>query len=154
MKPAVLLFAMIVAMAPIGANAQSAGQIVSPTISRETPRIVSDSISNAAKDALKTDPKSDEMKEKAEKKGFTFPYLYDESQQIADKFGATYTPEFFVANADRKIVYMGAMDDNSNPTKVTRHYLHQALAAALTGTEAEVKETVAVGCRIRVKRRR
>ena len=50
------------------------------------------------------------MKEKAKEKGFPFAYLYDESQQIARDYGAKYTPQFFVLDADQKIAYMGAMD--------------------------------------------
>src|SRR5262249_14201064 len=59
------------------------------------------------------DDRLDAMKKKAEKKKFTFPYLYDETQKIARDYGATYTPEFFVLTKDRKIAYMGAMDDRT-----------------------------------------
>ena len=55
------------------------------------------------------------MKERSDAKGFPFPYLFDESQQIAKSYGAITTPEFFVLDRDRKVVYMGGMDDNSNP---------------------------------------
>ena len=94
------------------------------------------------------------MQTRAKEKGFAFPYLYDESQQIAKAYGATRTPEFFVLNKERKIVYMGAMDDNSNAEKVTKSYLKPAIAAALAGNTPEVNETVAVGCLIRFKRER
>ncbi len=96
----------------------------------------------------------DEMKKRAQAKGFTFPYLFDESQEIAKEFGAGATPEFFVLNRDRKIVYMGAMDDSPTPRKVTRQYVVQAVEAALAGEPLEVKETVPIGCRIRFERRR
>lgn len=96
----------------------------------------------------------DKMKERAEAKGFTFPYLYDESQQIAKRFGAIFTPEFFVLDRDRKIVYMGAMDDNSDPSEAQTNYLEPAVAAALKQSQPDVKETVARGCRIRYKRER
>jgi len=94
------------------------------------------------------------MKEKAEAKGFKFPYLFDETQQIAKGYGAGFTPEFFVLNKDRKIVYMGAMDDSPNPDKVKRRYLDEAVAAALAGKLPKVKETVPIGCRIRIERTR
>jgi peroxiredoxin len=96
----------------------------------------------------------DNMKKRATKKGFTFPYLYDGSQQIAKDYGATYTPEFFVLDKNRKIVYMGAMDDNSEANKVTKRYVDDAVAAALQGKLPAVKETVAVGCTVRYKRQR
>ena len=55
------------------------------------------------------------MSERAKEKGFPFLYLFDESQKIARDFGAMYTPEFFVIDKDRKIVYMGAMDEKAPP---------------------------------------
>ncbi len=67
------------------------------------------------------------MQARAKEKGFVFPYLYDDSQEIAKAYGATRTPEFFVLDAERKIVYMGAMDDNSNAEKVTKQYLEPAV---------------------------
>lgn len=94
------------------------------------------------------------MKERAEKKGFPFPYLFDETQVIAQKYGANYTPEFFVLNKGRRIVYMGAMDDSSNAEKVKTRYLEPAVSAALSGVKPEVAETVAIGCRVRYERKR
>lgn len=94
------------------------------------------------------------MKAKAQEKKFTFPYLYDESQQIAKNYGATRTPEFFVLDQDRKVVYMGALDDNTDASKVTRHYVADAIEAALKGKPAPVAETVPIGCGIRFVRER
>ncbi|MFT5324670.1 MAG: peroxiredoxin [Planctomycetaceae bacterium] len=94
------------------------------------------------------------MKEKAKAKGFKFPYLFDETQQIAKDYGAGFTPEFFVLNKDRKVVYMGAMDDSPNADKVKRRYVDEAVAAALAGNLPEVRETVPIGCRIRIERTR
>jgi peroxiredoxin len=94
------------------------------------------------------------MKAKAEAKGFKFPYLFDETQQIAKDFGAGFTPEFFVLSKDRKVVYMGAMDDSPNADKVKRRYVDEAVAAALAGNLPEVRETVPIGCRIRIERTR
>ena len=96
----------------------------------------------------------DEMAKRAKAKDFTFPYLFDESQEIAKEFGAGATPEFFVLNRDRKIVYMGAMDDSPNAKKVTRRHVEEAVIAALAGRQPEIKETVPIGCRIRFERRR
>ena len=94
------------------------------------------------------------MKKRASEKKFPFPYLYDESQRVARDYGAVFTPEFFVLNKDRRVVYMGAMDDNTQPDKVTQQYLQDAVEAALKGTAPETTETPAVGCRIRYARRR
>ena len=94
----------------------------------------------------------EKMKARAEEKGFPFPYLYDESQKIAKDFGAQFTPEFFVLSAERKVVYMGAMDDNSEPDKVTKTYLQPAVDAALKGAKPEKAETRAIGCRVRFVR--
>ena len=94
------------------------------------------------------------MKARAKDKGFVFPYLFDETQEIAKAYGATRTPEFFVLNSERKVVYMGAMDDNSTADKVMKKYVEPAIAAALAGNVPEVKETIAIGCNIRFARRR
>lgn len=94
----------------------------------------------------------DEMKKRAKAKGFQFPYLFDETQKIAREFGATYTPEFFVLNKDRKIVYMGAMDDSTDPKKVKLHYVQSAIDGVLSDKPIEKKETVAIGCRVRYER--
>lgn len=110
--------------------------------------VVAINVNNVEADKL---PK---MRERAELKGFNFPYLYDESQKIARQFGANFTPEFFVLNAERKIAYMGGMDDNSDPTKVTVNYLDPAIEAVLAGHAPETSETVARGCRVRYQRER
>jgi hypothetical protein len=94
------------------------------------------------------------MKVRAEEKQFPYAYLFDETQQIAKDFGATYTPEFFILNKDRKIAYMGGMDDNSDPRRVTERYLEPALVAVLAGKEPPKVETVARGCTIRYARER
>ncbi len=94
------------------------------------------------------------MKERAEAKGFDFPYLYDESQKIGKAFGAAFTPEFFLLDKQRKVIYMGGMDDNSDPAVVKHHYLTAAVEAALAGRPIETTETTAIGCRVRYARER
>lgn len=94
------------------------------------------------------------MRQRAELKGFPFPYLFDESQEIGRQFGANFTPEFFVLDKDRKVVYMGGMDDNSDPTKVTVNYLDPAIEAVVAGKQPESPETVPRGCRVRYRRQR
>jgi peroxiredoxin len=96
----------------------------------------------------------DKMKQRATEKGFPFPFLYDETQKIGRLYGAMYTPEFFVLDKERKVVYMGAMDDRDNAALVKTHFLEDAVAAALKGQKAAVNETLARGCRIRYPRKR
>ena len=96
----------------------------------------------------------DAMKERAKEKGFNFPYLYDDTQQIAQKYGAGYTPEFFVLNEKRQVVYMGAFDDSPDATKVKKQWVEIAIAATKSGEEIKTPETIAIGCRIRFERRR
>ena len=94
----------------------------------------------------------DAMTKRAKKKKFPFAYLYDPSQQIAKKYGANYTPEFFVLDRDRKVVYLGSMDDKGPPAAATVSHLEAAVKAALAGEKAPTGETLARGCRIRFHR--
>lgn len=94
------------------------------------------------------------MKKRADDRKFKFPYLYDESQQIAKTFGAVRTPEFFVLNKERRIVYMGAMDDNTKVDQVKTRYLNDAITATLNGQPITTTETPPVGCAIRYVRER
>lgn len=106
----------------------------------------------------------DKMIERATARKFNFTYLFDESQQIARRYGATGTPEFFLLSRAaqgegstapvRTILYMGAMDDHSLRTQVTKQYLVDALEAALAGKPPPLGETYAHGCRIRFARER
>ena len=91
------------------------------------------------------------MKVRAQKKKFTFPYLYDPSQEIARKYGAMFTPEFFVLDKDRKVIYTGAMDNKTPPGEPNSLYLESAIEAALAGKSIATTETsAAAGCRIRL----
>lgn len=96
----------------------------------------------------------EEMKARSKSQGFNFAYLFDETQQIARDYGATYTPEFFVLDAQRKIAYMGALDDSPAADKVKEQYVAEALTALLQGKQPPTTETVAIGCRIRLERKR
>jgi peroxiredoxin len=93
-----------------------------------------------------------ELKKRAEAKKFPFIYLYDDTQRIAKDYGATYTPEFFVLNKERKVVYMGGLDDNSSEKFAKRKFLESALDAVMAGKKPETGETVAIGCMIRYER--
>lgn len=94
------------------------------------------------------------MKQKAKEKAFQFPYLFDESQQIAKDYGAKRTPEFFVLDQDRNVVYMGALDDSPEGKKVSKRYVEMAVDLTLAGDKVKLEETVPVGCAIRFERSR
>ncbi|MFO0805431.1 MAG: thioredoxin family protein [Gemmataceae bacterium] len=106
--------------------------------------VVAINVNTAKEDALPA------MKMRAEKKRFNYPYLHDASQEIARKYGAKYTPEFFVLDKDRKIAYMGAMDDKSPPGEAKAKHLEAAVKAVLDGKKASTAETsAAAGCGIK-----
>lgn len=98
----------------------------------------------------------DLMKVRAKEKGFTFPYLLDEGQTIYPQYGATKTPHVFILQKEegKNIVkYIGAIDDNyEDATKVSEKYVEKAVDALLAGKAIEQKETVAIGCSIKVKK--
>ena len=79
---------------------------------KEKVSLVAINVNTISEDSL------DAMKKKADKKKFSFEYLYDETQEIAKKYGATRTPEFFVLNRDRKIAFMGSLDDKTKVEEV------------------------------------
>jgi peroxiredoxin len=93
--------------------------------------------------------KLDKMKERAKEKKYDFPYLYDASQKIGKDYGAKVTPHVFVLDKDRKLAYMGAIDDNMDEKKVKKHLLSDALDALLAGKEPTEKVTKQFGCGIK-----
>ena len=90
----------------------------------------------------------DAMKKRAADKGFNFPYLYDASQKIGRDYGATVTPHVFVLDKNRKIAYVGAVDDRQEADKVKTHYLRDALDALLAGKAPPQAVTQQFGCGI------
>jgi peroxiredoxin len=91
------------------------------------------------------------MQERAREKGFNFDYLRDEDQTLARALGSERTPEVFVFDRDRRLVYHGAIDDNREEDAVTQSYLRDALDAVLAGRAPEVAETPPVGCTVKWK---
>ncbi|HDS74802.1 MAG TPA: thioredoxin family protein [Firmicutes bacterium] len=81
--------------------------------------------------------------------GFTFPILKDEGNVIADRFGASFTPEIYVVSPDGVILYHGRIDDSRNPDRIESHDLANALDAILTGRPIDPAETRAFGCTIK-----
>jgi peroxiredoxin len=93
----------------------------------------------------------EQMKARAEKLGFPFDYLFDESQSLAHALGAERTPEVFLFDKGRRLRYHGAIDDSRDDNAVTRSYLREAIDALLAGEEPPTAETEAVGCTVKWK---
>jgi peroxiredoxin len=93
----------------------------------------------------------EEMQKRSSSEGFAFDYLYDEPQEIARRLGAERTPEVFLYDRDRRLVYHGAIDDSRDEGGVSQQYLRDALDAVLAGQEPAVGETPAVGCTLNWK---
>ncbi len=94
----------------------------------------------------------DNMKKRAQEKGYPFPYLFDESQDVARSYGAQRTPEIFLFDSEWKLVYHGAPDDNwEDESKVMRNYIKAAIEAILNGKKPSIQETKPVGCTIKWK---
>lgn len=94
----------------------------------------------------------DKMKERAQERGFNFPYLFDATQQSGRAYGAAVTPHVFVLDANRKIAYQGAVDDNMKADKVQKRYLRDAVDALLAGKKPATDLTDAVGCSIKYEK--
>jgi peroxiredoxin len=93
--------------------------------------------------------KLDKMQERAKEKGFNFPYLYDASQKIGKDLNARVTPEFYVFDKNRKLVYWGSMDNSQNPANATTNYLASAIEATLKGETVTTSQTKAFGCSVK-----
>lgn len=92
----------------------------------------------------------DDMKEYAKGQSYNWPYVVDDNSAMADIFGATRTPECFLFNANNKLVYHGAIDNNeSSPEEVTRKHLVIAIDEMLAGKNISVTTTRSVGCTIK-----
>ena len=91
------------------------------------------------------------MVKRAKEKGFNFPYLRDETQEIARKYGAICTPHFFAYDQKRVLQYKGRMDDNRNPDEVKSRDLRNALDSLLSGKAPLAQETRPFGCSIKWK---
>jgi peroxiredoxin len=90
------------------------------------------------------------MVARSAERGFKFPFLHDQSQEVAMAYGALRTPHFYVFDAQRKLRYTGRMDDNPrNPGKETTHELRDAVDALLEGREVEVPLTNPLGCNVK-----
>lgn len=108
---------------------------------------------NSNDDKMYDEDSFENMKLRADKIGYNFPYLRDESQEVAKAFKAAHTPEIFLFDDQRKLIYSGKIDDNwQEPEKVRTRYLRNAIEEFLAGKEISVPETYAVGCTIKWKK--
>lgn len=93
----------------------------------------------------------EDMKTRAEEKGFVFPYAYEESGDSAREYGAKVTPHCFVLDKERKIAYQGAFDNSQKDP--TEHYVAAAVDALLEGKKVAIDHKPAFGCGIKFKPR-
>ena len=93
----------------------------------------------------------DKMKAQAEKAGFNFPYAYDESQAVAKAYRAACTPDFFLFDGDRRLVYRGQLDDSrpGNNKPVTGTDMRAAIDAVLSGQPVSTDQKTSLGCNIK-----
>jgi peroxiredoxin len=99
------------------------------------------------------DDRPEMMAELVVQAGFTFPYLFDETQQVAKAYRAACTPDFFLFNSERQLVYRGQMDDSrpGNGIPITGADLRAALDAVLLGKDISVDQKPSIGCNIKWK---
>ena len=91
----------------------------------------------------------DDMRARSDEKGFAFPFLYDETQGVAEAYGASRTPEVFLFDAEHRLVYHGTPDSDHQDPSGAEPYLRDALDAVLAGGEPPVQDVPAVGCTIK-----
>lgn len=99
------------------------------------------------------DDSPDKMKIEARDAGYTFPYLFDESQKVAKAYDAACTPDFFLYDGYRQLVYRGQLDDSrpNSAVPVTGKDLRAAIDAALAGKPVSEHQTPSMGCNIKWK---
>jgi peroxiredoxin len=94
----------------------------------------------------------EKMKEKHVQMNLPYPYLYDENQEVAKRFDAACTPEFYLFDANQTLVYHGTINDSPrDPTAVTKDYLSEAIASVLEGQLPDPQFVHPLGCSIKWK---
>jgi peroxiredoxin len=95
------------------------------------------------------------MAELSKEKGFTFPYLFDQTQEAAKAYQAACTPDFFLFDKHRKLVYRGQLDDSrpGNEIPITGADLTAAINAVLESREVTIKQKPSMGCNIKWKQK-
>ncbi|HEU0013741.1 MAG TPA: thioredoxin family protein [Longimicrobium sp.] len=108
----------------------------------------------SANDAERYPPDGPEMmRREKEEAGYPFPYLFDETQQVAKAYRAACTPDFFLFDGERRLVYRGQFDDSrpGNGRPVTGRDLRAALDAVLAGRTVPAEQVPSIGCNIKWK---
>jgi peroxiredoxin len=95
----------------------------------------------------------EQMVREAEERGYRFPYLYDETQEVAKSYRAACTPDFFLFDRDRRLVYRGQFDDSrpDNGKPITGADLRAAVDAVLAGKTPNDQQRPSIGCNIKWK---
>lgn len=95
----------------------------------------------------------EKMREEAKQQGYTFPYLYDETQEVAKAYHAACTPDFFLFDGNRRLVYRGQLDSSrpGSGIPVTGADLRTAIDAVLAGQPVAVEQRASIGCNIKWK---
>jgi thiol-disulfide isomerase/thioredoxin len=103
--------------------------------------------------ATHPDDSPEKMAELAQRVGYSFPYLYDEMQKVAQAYTAACTPDFFLYDSDQRLFYRGQLDDSrpSKGTPVTGSDLRAAIDAVLAGGEPPANQFPSAGCGIKWK---
>jgi thiol-disulfide isomerase/thioredoxin len=98
----------------------------------------------------------DEMKSQATRLGWRFPYLFDETQEVARSYGAACTPDFFLFDAEMRLVYRGQLDgsrprrgDSGNDEPVTGVDLRRAMDDVIAGRRPDTNQRTSLGCNIK-----
>lgn len=98
------------------------------------------------------DDSFEQMAKLADERDFPFPYLFDESQEVARDYEAVCTPDFFVYDDDRTLAYAGRLDDNwKSPDEVEKRDLHDAIVALLNDERPSKEQHPSMGCSIKWK---
>ena len=98
----------------------------------------------------------EQMKAQALRLGFRFPYLFDETQEVAREYGAACTPDFFLFDAEMRLAYRGQLDDSrprrgdfGNDVPVTGRDLRAAMDAVIAGERPDPNQKTSLGCNIK-----
>jgi len=103
-------------------------------------------------DAINYPDDSFEAMQKRASRGMPYPYLHDEDQEVAKEWGAERTPEFYLINSNKIVVYRGRMDNSpKNPMNATTSELLDAINALISGEKASINRTESIGCSVKWK---
>ncbi|MGC1276411.1 MAG: thioredoxin family protein [Planctomycetaceae bacterium] len=132
---------------PYAVDAEKRLVALAKTFADDPVRLVAINCNRGDRDSL------DAMQARAKEAGFGFAYLKDDAG-VGKAYGALRTPEFVVLDAERKVVYLGALDDDPDGKAVTKRYVEEAVRAALANEAPAINETPPIGCLVKYPRDR